>query len=262
MSQLFRPGANTIARTTLGLGAVLPVLAIVGGSLVTRSPSNTKVTVPLNQPAPFSHKHHVKELGIDCRYCHSTVEDQANASVPSTEVCMSCHSQIWTNSPMLEPVRDSYATGKPIQWTKVNNVPDFVYFDHSIHVNRGISCNTCHGAVQEMPLTAKGASFSMSWCLDCHADPAKFLAEFGGDAEAEGEGHEGGAHANTLSPREQVFALYRKLAANEKLTETEWRTATGRTQQLPGDQHHEALKRMEERKINATQLKDCWVCHR
>lgn len=261
MAQLFSPAANTIASASIITGAVLPVLVFVSGSLVTRSPANTKVSVPLNQPVPFSHKHHVTELGIDCRYCHSTVEEQANASVPSTEVCMSCHSQIWTNSPMLAPVRDSYATGKPILWTKVNVVPDFVYFDHSIHVNRGISCNTCHGPIQEMPLTAKGQTFAMAWCLDCHQNPEKFMAEFGMPADTHA-GADGEAHANTMSPRQQVFQLYRKIQNGEKLTETEWRTATGRTQQIPSDAAHKALKTVEERGINASQLKDCWVCHR
>ncbi len=271
MAQLFKPYANSIATMSLMIAAGTPVLLIVTGSLITRSPANTKALVPIDQPVPFSHKHHVKELGIDCRYCHNTVEEQANASVPATEVCMSCHSQIWTNSPMLEPVRNSYETGKPIKWTKVNAVPDFVYFDHSIHINRGISCNTCHGAVQEMAITWKGRPFSMAWCLDCHKHPEKYMLDISpskvgshadGEAGEHGEGHDESHAANVLTPREQVFELYRKIASGEKLTEMEWRLSRGHTQHLPNDQVHAGYKRMEEKGINVSQLSDCWVCHR
>ena len=267
MAQLFKPYANSIATMSLMLAAGAPVLLLVTGSLITRSPANTKAFIPQDQPVPFSHKHHVKELGIDCRYCHNTVEEQANATVPATEVCMSCHSQIWTNSPMLEPVRDSYKTGKPIKWTKVSAVPDFVYFDHSIHIKRGISCNNCHGAVQEMAITWKGKPFSMAWCLDCHKHPEKYMlnvepkgSESHGDAPA-GD-HAEHAGANVLTPREQIFELYRKIAAGEKLTETEWRISKGHTQHLPNDEVHEGYKRMEERGVNISQLSDCWICHR
>lgn len=265
MAQIFKPSANSIASTSLLLAATAPLVLIVSGSLITRSPHNTKQFIPIDQPVPFSHKHHVKELGIDCRYCHNTVEEQANASVPATEVCMSCHSQIWTNSPMLEPVRDSYATGKPIKWNKVNAVPDFVYFDHSIHVSRGISCNNCHGAVQEMPITWKGEAFSMAWCLDCHKHPEKYMAQFsasgmtGGDVPADGHNAEG---ANTLTPREQVFELYRKIAAGEELSETERELSKGGMQRIPNDEVHAGYKRMEEKGINVSQMADCWVCHR
>ncbi|ARU41939.1 cytochrome C [bacterium] len=272
MAQIFKPYANSIASASLLIAAGAPLVLLVSGSLITRSPANTKATVPIDQPVPFSHKHHVKELGIDCRYCHTTVEEQAHASVPATEVCMSCHSQIWTNSPMIEPVRNSYATGKPIEWTKVNAVPDFVYFDHSIHIKRGISCNTCHGAVQEMAITWKGKPFSMAWCLDCHKNPEKYMidvkasgSESHGDAPAgdhgDDHGHEGD-HANVLSPREQIFELYRKIAAGEKLTDTEWRISKGHTQHLPNDKIHEGYKLMQERGVNVSQLTDCWVCHR
>jgi len=268
MGQIFKPSANSIASVSLLAAAGLPVVLLVTGSLITRSPANTKAFVPLDQPVPFSHKHHVKELGIDCRYCHNTVEEQANAGVPATEVCMSCHSQIWTNSPMLAPVRDSYETGKPIRWTKVNAVPDFVYFDHSIHIDRGISCNTCHGAVQEMAITWKGKPFSMAWCLDCHKNPEKYMLNIEpaggsshGDTHAEGEHGEEGV--NTLTPREQIFELYKKIAAGERLTEVEHRIAGGHTQHmLPSDDIHKQYKMMEERGINVTQLADCWVCHR
>ncbi|MDK3162413.1 cytochrome c3 family protein [Kamptonema cortianum] len=262
MAQIFKPYANTIASASVMLGAVLPFGLLIGGSLITRSPSNTKATVPIDQPVPFSHKHHTQELGIDCRYCHNTVEEQANAGVPATEVCMSCHSQIWTNSPMIEPVRDSHATGKPIQWVKVNVLPDFVYFDHSIHIKRGISCNTCHGPVQEMPITAKGKAFSMAWCVDCHMDPSRFLGEFGAKDNSSHDEH-GHGGANMMSPSEQVFALYHKISAGEKLDDNEWHIAKGHMQSAPKDETHEQMiKRLEERNINVSQLKDCWVCHR
>ena len=107
------------------------------------------------QPVPFSHQHHVAGLGIDCRYCHTSVENSSFAGIPPTKTCMNCHSQIWTNAPMLEPVRESYRTGKSLEWTRVNDLPDFVYFDHSIHVNKGVGCNTCHGPVDQMPLMYK-----------------------------------------------------------------------------------------------------------
>ncbi len=273
MAQLFKPVANTLATASLIAGAGVPFL-LLGASQITRSPAGTKQFNPIDQPVPFSHKHHTKELGIDCRYCHYTVEYSAKASVPATEVCMSCHSQIWTNSPMLAPVRDSYESNKPLRWAKVNNVPDFVYFDHSIHINRGISCNTCHGAVQEMPITWKGQAFRMAWCLDCHKNPGKYmlLDEEGAEHSDghEGDGHEGDGHSHegehdsvsTLSPRERVFAIYHKIAAGEKLTDVERKTAIGKTQQLPADDVHAGYKVMQQQDINITQLQDCYICHR
>jgi NAD-dependent SIR2 family protein deacetylase len=127
------------------------------------------------QPVPFSHKHHVSGLGIDCRYCHTAVEQSAFAGIPSTSTCMNCHSQIWTNSPMLEPVRESYRTGQPLRWTRVHNLAEFAYFNHSIHVNKGVGCATCHGPVDQMPLIAQQESLLMEWCLDCHRNPEQYL---------------------------------------------------------------------------------------
>ena len=124
---------------------------------------------------PFSHKHHAGELGIDCRYCHTSVEKSSFAGLPPTQTCMTCHSQIWTNAPMLEPVRASYRDNKSIAWTRVNALPDFVYFDHSIHVSKGVGCTTCHGPVAEMPLTWQANTLYMAWCLDCHREPEKFV---------------------------------------------------------------------------------------
>lgn len=128
-----------------------------------------------DQPVPFSHKHHVGDDGIDCRYCHTSVETSGFAGLPPTETCMSCHSNLWTNAEMLEPVRASYRTGQSLAWTRVHDLPDFVYFNHSIHVNKGIGCSTCHGRVDTMPLTYKVNTLYMNWCVNCHRNPAKYI---------------------------------------------------------------------------------------
>ncbi|MCU0492592.1 MAG: cytochrome c family protein [Chloroflexaceae bacterium] len=174
-AQIFKPQANGIFKIVpliIALVAAGVVLALVG---IDESPYITEVGVAKNQPVPFSHKHHVGELKIDCRYCHATVEKVAYAGYPATETCMSCHSQVWTNSPLLEPVRDSYVTGEPIAWNKIYELPDFVYFNHSIHVNKGVGCSTCHGRVDEMHLLAKNQPLYMGWCLDCHRNPEQYV---------------------------------------------------------------------------------------
>jgi len=142
---------------------------------VQRSPYVTYAGVVRPQPAPFSHQHHVAGLGIDCRYCHTSVENSRFAGIPPTKTCMNCHAQIWTKAPMLEPVRESFRTDKSLVWTRVNDLPDFVYFDHSIHINKGVGCNTCHGPVDRMPLMYNYASLQMEWCLNCHRAPEKNL---------------------------------------------------------------------------------------
>lgn len=174
-AQVFSPRSNTFSRVTLWgslLGLVL-VFAVL--EFYVRSPYVTDVGHPIDQPVPFSHKHHVMDDGIDCRYCHTTVETSAFAGIPPTQVCMNCHSEVWGQSPTLAPVFDSFQTGQPIHWNRVDNLPEFVYFDHSIHVNKGVGCSTCHGRVDKMPLTFKTQSMQMSWCLGCHTDPAKFV---------------------------------------------------------------------------------------
>src|SRR5580698_1308674 len=150
--QIFHHSTNTISRVSI-YGAVF-ILALLGGVLyaIELSPIYTRVNEAREQPVPFSHKHHAGELGIDCRYCHTSVEKSSFAGLPSTEICMSCHSQIWKDSPMLEPVRESFRSGKPLQWTRVHDVPDFVYFNHGIHVAKGVGCESCHGRVDQMPL--------------------------------------------------------------------------------------------------------------
>jgi hypothetical protein len=175
MSQIFHRSTNTIARVSI-YGAVF-LLAAMGYAVyeLSASPYITDVNIAKDQPVPFSHKHHVGELGLDCRYCHTAVETSSSAGMPPTQTCMTCHSQIWVNSPMLEPVRASYRDDKSIQWIRVNAVPDFVYFNHSIHVAKGVGCTTCHGPVGDMPLTWRANTLQMSWCLDCHNKPENFV---------------------------------------------------------------------------------------
>jgi len=173
--QIFHRSTNTISRATI-FGAVFLIAVILWACIqFQRSPYVTYAKVVRPQPVPFSHQHHVGGLGIDCRYCHTSVETSSFAGIPPTKTCMNCHSQIWTGAPLLEPVRESFRTGKSLVWTRVNDLPDFVYFDHSIHLNKGVGCNTCHGPVDRMPLMFNWASLQMEWCLDCHRDPGKYL---------------------------------------------------------------------------------------
>jgi len=171
--QLFLRSTNTLSRLSI-FGSIFVLAALTYGSaLVNRSAYVTQAHVARQQPVPFSHKHHAGELGIDCRYCHTTVERSATAGIPPTQTCMNCHAQIWADSPTLEPVRASFRTGTSIPWLKVHDLPDFVYFNHSIHVTKGIGCATCHGEIDRMNLTWQEKSLQMEWCLDCHRNPAK-----------------------------------------------------------------------------------------
>ncbi|MEX0804566.1 MAG: cytochrome c3 family protein [Candidatus Binatia bacterium] len=175
MAQIFHPSTNTLSRVTI-FGALFLII----GSLwllaqINRSPYVTDVDVVRAQPVPFSHQHHVSGIGIDCRYCHQSVENSSFAGIPSTGTCMNCHAHIWTNSEMLEPVRESFRTGRPLRWTRVHDLPDFVYFNHSIHVQKGVGCVTCHGRVDLMPLMRQAESLQMEWCLACHRAPARFI---------------------------------------------------------------------------------------
>ena len=175
MPQIFHPSTNTFSRVTIfGTVIALVVLALVGGSLQ-RSSYVTEVGTPREQPVPFSHRHHVGGIGIDCRYCHTSVEDAAFAGIPSTQTCMNCHKQIWSTSPMLEPVRESFRSDRSLIWIRVHDLPDFVYFDHSIHVRKGVGCATCHGRVDQMPLTWRTQTLHMEWCLDCHRHPERYV---------------------------------------------------------------------------------------
>jgi hypothetical protein len=175
MAQLFSPHANVYARVLIVGAIVLICGAGWATSEIFWSPYTTYVDVPFEQPVPFSHKHHVGDDGIDCRYCHNSVERSAFAGMPASETCMACHSQLFTDSPMLAPVRQSVATNQPLKWNRVHDLPDYVYFDHSIHVAKGIGCSTCHGRVDQMPLTRRVNTLYMKWCLECHRDPSKFV---------------------------------------------------------------------------------------
>ncbi len=175
MAQVFPSSMNTMARVSIVGGAILLNVLLGGAMAFYRSPFVTNVDVAKEQEVPFSHKHHVAGLGIDCRYCHTSVDTSPFAGIPPTETCMTCHSQVWTEAPILEPVRTSWDTGTPLVWNRVTDLPDFVYFNHSIHVNKGIGCTTCHGQVDQMPLMSKANTFHMAWCLQCHKSPEKFI---------------------------------------------------------------------------------------
>jgi len=184
MAQIFHRSFNVISRVSI-FGAIFFVVAIGWVTAqVVRSPHYTDANIPVSQPVPFSHQHHVGQLKIDCRYCHSTVEEAPFAGMPSTKTCMNCHSQIWVGSDLLEPVRESYRTGRPLEWNRVHKLPDFVKFDHSIHVNKGVGCASCHGRVDRMPLVWQVETLHMDWCVDCHRNPGK-----------------------NIRPREEVFDL-------------------------------------------------------
>lgn len=184
MPQVFHRSTNTISKVSL-FGAVLVAAGAFGVlDAMARSGYGTRQGVVLEQPVPFSHDHHVTGLGIDCRYCHTSVEVSSSAGIPPVATCMNCHKLIWNQAPMLEPVRAALRDNRPLRWTRVHDLPDYVYFDHSIHVAKGVACVTCHGRVDQMPLMYQNASLLMGWCVDCHRD----------------------TQAN-LSPREEVFSM-------------------------------------------------------
>jgi Cytochrome c7 and related cytochrome c/Class III cytochrome C family len=175
MPQIFHPSTNTFSKVSI-FGAVF----FVGGLLwmfgvIERSSYVTQASVVREQPVPFSHRHHVSQLGIDCRYCHTSVEESNFAGIPSTNTCMTCHSQIHSTAEILEPVRESFRSNKSIEWIRVNDLPDFVYFNHSIHIKKGVGCVTCHGPIGEMALTWRENSLNMEWCLGCHRAPERFV---------------------------------------------------------------------------------------
>ncbi|HEX4346797.1 MAG TPA: cytochrome c3 family protein [Vicinamibacterales bacterium] len=173
-----------------GLFLIAGLLALVAE--IDRTPWVTQAHVPREQPIQFSHERHVAGNGIDCRYCHTSVEESSFAGIPPTKTCMNCHSEIFSNSPFLAPVRDSFANNTPLEWTRVHDLPDFVYFNHSIHVNKGVGCTTCHGQVDRMPLMWQEASLKMEWCVDCHRNPEKYVR-----------------------PRDQVFSVDYRVPSNQ-----------------------------------------------
>jgi len=184
LPQIFHRSTNTLSRLSLFSALFLVALLLSVLAEIERSSYITEADVVREQPLQFSHKHHVEDDGIDCRYCHTSVEQSALPGIPPTKTCMNCHSQIFAASPYLEPIRESFRTGKPIEWTRVHKLPEFVYFNHSIHVNKGVGCASCHGQVNLMPLVRQVASLQMEWCLDCHRHPER-----------------------ALRPREQVFNM-------------------------------------------------------
>lgn len=236
MPQIFHPSTNVISKVSI-VALALGVPGLGTAAYFTNMSYATQVNVPREQPVPFSHKHHVGDDGIDCRYCHTTVDKGPFAGMPTTHTCMTCHSQIWVDSPLLEPVRESFRTRRPIQWTRVHDLPDFVYFDHSIHVHKGISCVSCHGRVDEEPLMMKEKPLTMQWCLDCHRDPAK-----------------------NIRPREFVYNLkWQPPQAHEE----EGEGAEGRPA-APVEDHAAMGRRLvqEYHVLSSFQLTNCSTCHR
>lgn len=205
MAQIFHHSTNTIARGALAIA--LFTLAFGGWALseLDRGGFATRADEARVQPVQFSHAHHVGGLGLDCRYCHTSVETSSFAGIPPTKTCMNCHSQIWATAPELEPVRESFRTGQSIPWVRVHDLPDFVYFDHSIHVSKGVGCETCHGRVDRMPLTWQASTLQMSWCLDCHRQPEQYIRPR--------------EHVFTMGyqPQGDQLELGRKLAAEYKI---------------------------------------------
>lgn len=175
MPRVFHRSTNTLSRVSI-FGSVFLLAGICWVTItIGRSAYLTNVGIAQPQPVPFSHEHHVSGLGIDCRYCHTTVEKSSFAGMPATQICMNCHSQIWADSSVLEPVRASFRTGQPLEWTRVHNLPQFVYFDHSIHLHQGIGCSSCHGRIDQMPLTFAVNPMYMEWCLDCHRNVPQYV---------------------------------------------------------------------------------------
>jgi hypothetical protein len=175
MSQVFPKSANAWSKASIA--GLLIVLGFLGALIMTlqRSDFVTSANRFIEQPVQFSHQHHAGGIGIECRYCHTSVEVSPSAGIPPTKTCINCHSQIWNTSPYLEPVRASFREDKPLRWTRVHDLPDFVYFNHSIHVRKGMGCETCHGRVDRMPLMVQKSSLQMEWCLNCHRDPAQYV---------------------------------------------------------------------------------------
>jgi hypothetical protein len=175
MAAIFGPAANLAAKVTLLALAAVVLLGACAWFWWPRTDYARNLNSMVEQPIPFSHQHHVAGLGLDCRFCHTAVETSANAGLPPTSTCMTCHSQIWTNAALLAPVRESFADNMPVTWRRVTDLPDYVYFNHSIHIAKGVGCESCHGAVKNMSLTYKAKSLTMEFCLDCHRNPAPNL---------------------------------------------------------------------------------------
>lgn len=235
MAQLFPQYSNTVARIAVPASVICVAAAASAFHTALFSSYATRTNAPVTQPVPFSHQHHVAGLGIDCRYCHTGVETASFAGLPATETCMTCHSQVWRDAPVLQPVRESWATGKPLRWTRVHDLPDYVYFDHSIHVRKGVACVECHGRVDQMPLMSAQHTLYMRWCLDCHRAP---------------EQHQG--------PPADVFVM-KDDPAHPRLAALAARGEM-RGESLPLLEH--GLQAIREKGPRGTRLEDCSVCHR
>src|SRR3954465_4658946 len=232
MPQFFPPSANQYARTSLiFLIVALGTLGLTAYKLQS-SPWVTREGLPPEHPVPFTHQHHVSGLGIDCRYCHTSVETSGFAGIPPTKTCMNCHSQIWTGAALLEPVRESFRSGKSLVWNRVNDLPDFAYFDHSIHINKGVGCNTCHGPVDRMPLMFNYASLQMEWCIECHRGPEK-----------------------NLRPREQVFNMRYQQPTTALPVEVDGKSYTDQMELGKYLSHKYNLR-------TAMDITSCSTCHR
>jgi hypothetical protein len=174
LAQIFPKWTNKLP-VAIGIGGVILAIVLVWGVWYYFSPKYTDVGYRPVQPVPYSHKLHAGDLGIDCRYCHTTVEVSAWANVPPTQTCMNCHKLILPESEKLLPVRESYATGRPIEWVRVHHIPDFAYFNHSAHLRAGVGCASCHGNIAQMEVVQQVQPLSMGWCLDCHRNPDMHL---------------------------------------------------------------------------------------
>ncbi len=175
MAQVFHRAANNVAKISIVVAVVLAGVAGFAYTQIARSSYLTGRYMEKQQPVQFSHKHHVGDDGIDCRYCHTAVETSYSAGIPPTQTCMNCHSQIWADSPYLEPVRASYRDNKPIEWERVHDLPEYAYFNHSIHIAKGVGCSTCHGQIDNMPAVYQENTLQMEWCLQCHREPEKYI---------------------------------------------------------------------------------------
>lgn len=210
MAQVFSQRAVLLIKLGLVALAILAASTIAAYRWRASLPNARGAAV--SQPIPFSHKHHAGDDGIDCRYCHTTVEKSRTAGLPSTEICLTCHSQLFRHAPLLAPLWESMASGRPIAWRRVNDLPDFVYFDHSIHVHKGISCGECHGPVEQMPLTWRHASLEMQWCLDCHRNPEKHL-------HPAAEIFTGSEKSLLSRGEQQALKAARRIASSRRLTD-------------------------------------------
>lgn len=254
MAQIFHPSTNTFARATIFGAAFILAGAAAAGGMFVRSSYVTQVDVVRDQPVPFSHDHHVSGLGIDCRYCHTSVEKSSFAGIPSTEICMGCHSQIWKNSELLAPVRESFRTGQSLQWTRVTDLPDFVYFNHSIHVAKGVACESCHGRVDKMPLMRKAHAMHMEWCLECHRHPELAVRDKA-DVFKFGIGEE----VSQGNPPEIIFGKPNSVGGVGETLEPGRTDAEGQDTPKYASHGEELVKRYG---IVTKQLTDCAICHR